>query len=152
MKIIILGSSGLLGNTITKYFFGVDDFEIYPILRDFAKIKFFRHKFYKNFIEVNNVLNLSELQKKIEPLKADIMINCLGITNKFSFNNPNMVQDFIKINSLFPHQLYKLCSEHNIRLIHFSSDCIFSGKKGSYSEFDIPDPIDIYGKTNYLEN
>jgi len=150
MKIIILGCSGLLGNTITKYFLGINDFETYPIIRDSSKIKFFGKNFYKNFIEIKNVFDLSGFEKKIKPLRADIIINCLGVTNKFFSKNPNMIQNFIKINSLFPHQLYQLCSELNIRLIHFSSDCIFSGKKGSYSEFDIPDPIDIYGKSKLL--
>ena len=150
MKIIILGCTGLLGNTITKYFLGNYDYEIYPILRDSSKIKLFREKFHKNFIEIKNLLDLSELEKRILPLKPDIIINCIGITNKFSSEDPLIVQEFIKINSLFPHQLYKLCSSLNIRLIHFSSDCIFSGQKGSYSENDVPDPIDIYGKSKLL--
>lgn len=110
MKIIILGCSGLLGNTITKYFLGINDFETYPIIRDSSKIKFFGKNFYKNFIEIKNVFDLSGFEKKIKPLRADIIINCLGVTNKFFSKNPNMIQNFIKINSLFPHQLYQLCS------------------------------------------
>ena len=150
MKIIILGCTGRLGNTITKYFFGINDCEIYPIIRDYSKIKFFKQKYHENFIGIKNFLDFSELRRVIEPLKADIIINCIGITNKFSSDKPFMIQEFIKINSLFPHQLYQVCSENNIRLIHFSTDCIFSGKKGSYSETDIPDPIDIYGKSKLL--
>tara|TARA_Y100000766_G_scaffold110909_1_gene94924 strand:+ start:130 stop:1002 length:873 start_codon:yes stop_codon:yes gene_type:complete len=150
MKIIILGCTGLLGNTITKNFLQNYDYEIYPIIRDFSKIKFFKQEYHKNFVEILNILDLSELEKTITPIKPDIIINCLGLTNKFSNNNAFEIQEFIEINSLFPHKLYQLCMQLNIRLIHFSSDCIFSGKKGAYSETDIPDPIDIYGKSKLL--
>ena len=56
----------------------------------------------------------------------------------------------IYINSLFPHKLYQRCLDLNIRLIHFSTDCVFSGNKGFYSEKDLPDPSDIYGRSKLL--
>ena len=56
----------------------------------------------------------------------------------------------ININSLFPHKLYEICSTRKIRLIHLSSDCVFSGEKGFYSEEDNPDPKDIYGRSKLL--
>jgi len=56
----------------------------------------------------------------------------------------------IAINALFPHQLAQICRKKNIRLIHMSSDCVFSGRKGHYSEEDLSDAEDLYGKTKYL--
>ena len=77
------------------------------------------------------------------------MINCLGITNKNISSSKNS-EEFICINSLLPCRLQKICADLGSRLIHFSTDCIFSGNKGFYSENDNPDPIDLYGRSKLL--
>jgi len=150
MKIIILGSNGLVGNTITKYFFERENYQIIPILRDYSKLKLFHKKFHQNFLVIENILNYPETEKIFKSINPDILINCLGITNKEILNNPFKVEKFITINSLFPHWLQRICSDLGARLIHLSTDCIFSGNKGFYSENDIPDPPDIYGRSKLL--
>ena len=150
MKILILGSNGLLGNTLTKYFFEKTNFETFGTLRDFSKIYFFNEKYHKRIINFSSIQNSTELEKIIKSIKPNVIINCLGITNKYKTINFELFQSYIKINSLFPHELCEICSRYNIRLIHFSSDCIFSGLKGFYNENDIADPIDIYGKSKLL--
>ena len=150
MKILILGSSGLLGNTLTKYFFQNNSFQTFGTLRDFSKIYFFREKYHRNFVEFSNILDFVELEKKIRDIKPNVIINCLGLTNKKRIVNFDLVQQYININSLFPHKLCEICSRYSVRLIHFSSDCVFSGLKGFYSENDFADPIDIYGKSKLM--
>ena len=98
---------------------------------------------------IENILDYIEI-KKLQRLKPDILINCLGITNKEKIDNSRQIENFININSLLPHRLQRICSEMGTRLIHLSTDCIFSGSKGFYSEYDIPDPTDIYGKSKLL--
>ncbi len=149
MKILILASTGLLGNTITKYFFNNTKFQTYGTLRDSSNIKFFDKKYKQNFLIIKNILNYSETENKLKNLKPDIIINCFGITNK-EITNGRQSEDFININSLFPYRLQKICSNIGARLIHFSSDCIYSGNKGSYNEYDNPDPTDIYGRSKLL--
>ena len=144
MKILILGSNGLVGNTISRYFFEKENYQTIAILRDHSKLKLFNKKFHQNFLVIENILNYEKTKKIIKSVKPDILINCLGITNKEITINPKQIEKFIIINSLFPHWLQRLCSNIGARLIHFSTDCIFSGKKGFYSEKDIPDPPDIY--------
>src|SRR5262249_41426173 len=56
----------------------------------------------------------------------------------------------IQINSLFPHQLRDLCEDLGARLIHFSTDCVFSGHTGNYRESDVPDATDVYGRSKLL--
>jgi dTDP-4-dehydrorhamnose reductase len=56
----------------------------------------------------------------------------------------------IAINALFPHHLAKLCQAANIRLIHISTDCVFSGLRGNYQESDVADANDLYGRTKFL--
>ena len=147
---LILGSTGLVGNTITKYFLQKEDFHIYATIRDYSNLKLFKNKYHKNFLIINDILDYGEIKKTFKKIKPDILINCLGITNKETLLNPNQIENCISINSLFPHMLQRICSEIGIRLIHFSSDCIFSGRQGFYSENDIPDPPDMYGKSKLL--
>ena len=97
-------------------------------------------------------MDYDEIKKILKKIKPDILINCLGITNKETLLNPDQIENCISINSLFPHKLQRICSVLGTRLIHFSSDCIFSGRKGFYSENDLPDPPDIMGKVSYWEN
>ena len=150
MKILILGSNGLVGNTITRYFFEKENYQTIAILRDYSKLKLFQKKFHQKFLVIENILDYEKTKKIIKSVKPDILINCLGITNKEITINPKQIEKFIIINSLFPHWLQRLCSNIGARLIHFSTDCIFSGKKGFYSEKDIPDPPDIYGRSKLL--
>ncbi len=150
MKILILGSNGLLGNTITKYFLQKEDIQTYATIRDYSKLELFNNKYHKNFLIINDILDFEETKKTLKKIKPDILINCLGITNKENLLKPSQIENCISINSLFPHMLQRICLELGTRIIHFSSDCIFSGRKGFYSENDIPDPPDIYGKSKLL--
>ena len=150
MKLLILGSNGLLGNTITKYFLDRPDFSTFSILRNKSKLIYFKEKYHKNFLLIDNILDYDQTEKNIKSLSPDIIINCLGMTNKNHIINANNYEEFITVNSLFPYRLQRTCTELGARLIHFSTDCIFSGKKGFYNENDIPDPPDIYGRSKLL--
>ena len=150
MKLMILGSNGLLGNTFTKYFLSKGNYETFGIVRDRDKISQFQKKFHKNFLVINSIFDLKNLENEIRNFGPDAIINCLGLTNKIKKRKIDFIQKYIQINSLFPHQLYQLCAIYGIRLIQLSTDCVFSGKKGFYNELDNPDPIDIYGKSKLL--
>ncbi len=150
MKIVILGSNGLLGNTISKYFFERADYQTIAVLRNYSKLKLFNQKYHKNFLIIENILDYNETKKKLQRLRPNILINCLGITNKEKIENSRQIENIININSLLPHRLQRICAEMGTRLIHLSTDCIFSGSRGLYSENDIPDPTDIYGRSKLL--
>ena len=81
-------------------------------------------------------------------IKPDAVFNCLGIVKQLDeAKNPLLS---IETNSLFPHRLALACGLANAKLIHLSTDCVFSGRKGNYSETDIPDPVDLYGRSKLL--
>jgi len=136
MKIMILGSTGLLGNTVVKYFLENTNHEV-----------FFTHK--------NEQVKLSEKSIYFDALKSDFsilqnvdyVINCIGIIKPFMINN---LSNNIYINSIFPRKLADFCDQNNIRLIHITSDCVFSGKDGNYNEQDKHDCLDEYGKSKSL--
>ena len=79
----------------------------------------------------------------IDSIKPDVIINCIGITTRrINIQNQNLIEF---INSKLPKVLSKYCDNNDIKFIHFSTDCVFSGKRGNYNEQDLPDALDIYG-------
>ena len=76
------------------------------------------------------------------------MVNCVGIVKQDAAAKDPVAG--IKVNSLFPHLLAQACSAAKARLIHISTDCVFSGQRGNYSEDNITDAEDLYGRTKAL--
>ena len=150
MKLLIFGSSGLVGNTLTKYFLIQSNFETIGVVRDDSKISLFNKNYKDNFITLKNFLDFKSIERIINRFKPNVVINCCGLTNKVNYKNFNLVEKYININSLFPHKLYEICNKYKIRLIHLSTDCVFSGLRGFYNESDFPDPKDIYGRSKLL--
>lgn len=92
--------------------------------------------------------DLAGIRNLIETKKPDLLINCIGIVKQLPAAQDSLQS--IAVNALFPHQLAKMCRERNIRFIHISTDCVFSGNRGNYSELDPSDAEDLYGKTKFL--
>jgi len=92
--------------------------------------------------------HLPGIQHVLEKSKPEVVINCIGIVKQLPAANDPL--SAIAINALFPHQLSKLCRQKNIHLIHMSTDCVFSGNRGNYTEHDPSDADDLYGKTKFL--
>lgn len=85
----------------------------------------------------------SAIRGLLSRCSPDIVVNAVGIVKQVRADPVNM----LLVNAVFPHQLERLCAERHIRLIHISTDCVFSGQKGGYTEQDIPDPLDMYGRS-----
>jgi len=148
MSILVLGATGLIGNRLVRTL--GENFEVFGSTR---KKKIFDPKLSFLLKERNWLFDVSPenfiaLDEKIQVIKPNVIINCLGIT-KLKPGSQN-IQNSILVNSIFPHDLSATCRKFGIRLIHISTDCVFSGSKGNYVESDIPDPVDIYGKTKSL--
>ena len=147
MKILVLGINGMLGHVIMNYLNVYSKWTIYGTTRNKKIYESFKkqlnHKVYCCRLEEKN-----ELNKLIIKLKPTLIINCIGIVKQNQTTDEPLSS--ILMNTLFPHELAKICKKKFIRLINFSSDCVFSGNKGRYSEVDKPDPIDLYGRTKLL--
>lgn len=148
MNILILGISGMLGNILFKHLNEACKYEVFGTVRNKEDKKFFKqihHQKINILDDINNVENIIDLVNKIRP---NLVINCIGvIKQKKEIFDPS---ETIKVNSLFPHQLNKVCLNYNSRLIQISTDCVFSGSSGNYKEDDIPDCIDLYGRSKLL--
>ena len=96
-------------------------------------------------VRANDFDSVSQALRSTRP---DVVVNCVGIVKQDAAAKDPITS--ISINSLFPHQLAETCRGLNARLIHLSTDCVFSGAKGNYSEADYADPQDMYGRTKLL--
>jgi dTDP-4-dehydrorhamnose reductase len=139
-KILVLGASGMAGHMIYHYFSSLRRFELHNAC--------FRTKIAENSILLN-VYDTDAIKAILQKINPDYVINCVGILikgSKESFENA------IYINAYYPHLLAQLVHEHTSqgRLIHISTDCVFSGTKGYYLDTDIKDALDIYGMTKNL--
>ncbi len=150
MKIIILGASGMLGFGILKSLFSQSKLDVYGTVRDRTKFaRFFSEQEHKKLTEFDAFKDKSQLSKIINEIRPDYVINCIGLIHQEDNKNTSAVS-YIRLNSLFPHEVAKECEKYEAKLIHFSTDCVFSGQQGNYSENDIPDATDYYGRSKLL--
>ncbi|NLN83925.1 MAG: SDR family oxidoreductase [Firmicutes bacterium] len=148
MKVLILGVNGLIGHKLFQVL-NKNGFDSFGTIRK-SKKDFLRYEFMQsdNIVENIQIDDISDVNIVLNTLAPEILINCVGITiRKPEINDPIKT---IAINSLFPHQLAVRCAELGIRMIHLSTDCVFSGKQGMYTEDSVPDALDMYGRTKAL--
>lgn len=148
MRILVLGASGMLGNAVMKLFVKERMHETWGTLRNESGKLFFSDDIQSHLISGVDVLNPDALLDVFAFTRPDVVINCVGMIKQLrDANDPLHV---LPLNALFPHHLAKLCMVSGARLIHISTDCVFSGKKGSYIESDESDARDLYGKSKYI--
>lgn len=146
-NILILGVSGMLGSALFKILSELN-YNVFGTVRSFKDNSFFNKSELERIVFDVDVLNFDDLIKLFHRIKPSIVINCVGvIKQQSSAKDPLSV---IPINSLLPHRLSQLCSLINSRLILISTDCVFDGASGNYSENDKPNAEDLYGKSKEL--
>lgn len=148
MNILILGANGLIGHTVFRYLRKKTAFTVYGTIRNSGLRNYFDALDQNCIFPEVECGHFDSLAPILSLIKPNIVINCVGITkHKPSSENPLIA---IPINSLLPHQISEYCKLFNARLIHISSDCVFSGMEGGYSEDDLPNATDLYGKSKAL--
>ena len=150
MKILILGISGMLGHKAFEILSLNDKYEVFGTLRIENDIKsyFSESKNRRNIFSGIDARNLNSVLNLIDSLRPDLVLNCIGIIKQIKESHNTLLS--IEINSLFPHKLANHIEGSETRLIHISTDCVFSGEKGNYIEADYSDTKDLYGKTKFL--
>tara|TARA_B100001564_G_C20631007_1_gene667163 strand:- start:659 stop:1543 length:885 start_codon:yes stop_codon:yes gene_type:complete len=150
LKILILGISGMLGHKAFELLSLNDKYETFGTLRNDNDISiyFSESKNRRNIISGIDALNPNSVLELLDDLNPDLIINCIGIIKQLKESKNPLLS--IEINSLFPHRLASHVEGSKTRLIHISTDCVFSGEKGNYTETDNSDAKDLYGKTKFL--
>jgi dTDP-4-dehydrorhamnose reductase len=148
MKILVMGAAGMLGHRayleLRKHWPTSTYATIRKARSHYYSFKLFGENVFDNF----DVSDWQKTEKLLNELKPDFIVNAIGITiRKEEIKDLNRALD---TNSFFPHRLLKWAQRNNSRVIHFSTDCVFSGDKGMYTESSNPSATDIYGRTKFL--
>lgn len=148
MRILVFGASGMLGHKLIQVL--QENCEVFGTIRgEFGEVERRVGAFLKDKIITGvRAEKPDTLRRAIEQVKPDVVINAVGIIKQLPDSKD--VITTLTVNSIFPHRLAELAGEFGFRLITVSTDCVFSGSRGNYSEQDVPDAIDLYGKSKNL--
>ena len=138
-KIIVLGSNGMAGHVVTL--------GLRAEIKKYKVIAVARTKSQVNPDVLMDISDFDKVKNLILHSKADVVINCIGLLNKKAEDN---IDQAILLNSYFPHFLESITKNTNTKLIHISTDCVFSGVKGDYLETDFKDGIGFYAQSKSL--
>ncbi|PDS40634.1 NAD(P)-dependent oxidoreductase [Rhizobium anhuiense] len=148
MKVLVLGVSGMLGNAMFRKLSESQSMEVYGTARSAATKRFFPNELTDRIVCNLDIENHDSLVRVLGEIKPQAVINCVGLVKQLADASDPLVA--LPINAILPHRLARLCGIANARLIHVSTDCVFSGMRGNYRESDTPDARDLYGRSKLL--
>ena len=148
MNVLVLGASGMLGNVVFRLLGEKLEWKVFGTIRSESDRNIFSGDATGRLLTGVDVGNFDSVVKVFNISRPDVVINCIGLIKQLADADDPL--EAIPINSLLPHKLAKLCKTFHARLIHISTDCVFSGDKGMYREVDYPDARDLYGRTKFL--
>lgn len=148
MKVLVLGASGLLGHTILRVFSETTDWEVTGAVRNPKTRELFSSAIAERTVVCGDLEDQEKLAKTIGDVGPDVVIDCLSVP-KGELREDNLRRVVSNL-SVLPQRIAHFCALSGARLIHFSSDGVFSGTRGGYSEDDSPDATDVYGMAKFL--
>ncbi|WP_411877833.1 dTDP-4-dehydrorhamnose reductase family protein [Polaromonas sp. YR568] len=147
MRLLVLGATGMLGSAMFKTLASDGGgHEVFGTVRGASAT--FKGNGAGQIIGGADVENHDSLVRVFAEARPDVVINCVGLVKQLSQVNDPLIA--LPINALLPHRLAGLCAVGGARLVHVSTDCVFSGSKGNYLESDFPDAYDLYGRSKLL--
>jgi dTDP-4-dehydrorhamnose reductase len=134
-RVLVLGATGMLGHVLRR--------ECERRTETFATIR--SESDDRNVVEGVRAEDPDSVARAIDDTEPEVVVNCIGVVKQ----SPAVADavSLITVNSLFPHRLAAECHARGVRLIHVSTDCVFSGRRGDYVEDDLADPTDLYGRS-----
>lgn len=150
MKILIMGVNGMLGSMLFRYFRNLSVYQTSGTF--YGSNPFTANKDILAQFDASQEV-ISQLKDLFGHFHPHYIINCIGIIKPWCRDDdPAGVKNAILVNALFPHLLADTCAEYcpDTRILTIATDCVFSGIKGNYTEHDLQDPLDVYGKTKSL--
>lgn len=145
MKVMVLGATGMLGNAVVRVLAGESDHNVVAAARSWGAERRFPAGTRATFVGGLDAENPEKLTELLAAQRPDAIINCVGVVKQLA--SANSVLAAVPINALLPHRLERLCALSGARLVHISTDCVFSGSKGGYVEGDRTDAADLYGQS-----
>lgn len=148
-RMLILGATGMLGHALMRQLSTADELTVYSSARDADPLRgSFPAWLRERVVPDVDVRDAVSVQRLLNDVRPDVVVNCVGIVKQ----DPRVadVITTITVNSLLPHLLSRECANRGARLIHVSTDCVFSGERGGARETDHPDPRDLYGRSKLM--
>lgn len=147
-RVLVFGATGMLGSTLFRAFSADRGLRTFGTMRDAGGASHFAPELREALIPDVHLDGETGLLNAFSFAQPDVVVNCVGIIKQLPNANDHLQS--LAINASLPHRLAKYSSMVGARLVHFSTDCVFSGKSGQYKEDDFPDAYDLYGRTKYL--
>lgn len=148
MRVLVLGSTGMLGNAMFRVFSERSDLAVFGTARAEGSLRYFSENLSGKIITGVDVENHDSLLRAFVVARPHVVVNCVGLVKQLADANDPL--QAVPINTLLPHRLAALCGATSARLVHISTDCVFSGAQGGYLETDFPDADDLYGRSKLL--
>lgn len=148
MTILVLGATGMLGNAVLSFFSQSPNYHVFGSARSTKILSRLPKELQSNIITGVDAENFDSLSSLFSRVRPDLVINCIGLVKQLT-----EVEDplsAVPINTMLPHRLARLSDVAGARFVHMSTDCVFSGEKGMYTELDTSDANDLYGRSKYL--
>ena len=143
MRVLILGAGGMLGHKVWEIF--RDRFDCRAAMRTRLPLPLFDDA---RVIDGFDATNFDAVAQLILTERPDVVVNCIGVVKQLAAAHDPIAS--ITLNALFPHIVARACAEAGARMIHISTDCVFAGTRGNYTENDLPDAADLYGRSKLL--
>lgn len=148
MRVMVLGVSGMLGNAVYRVLSDNPGLKVFGTARSESARNHFSPALAEQLVFGVDVESQDSLIKAFGTIQPDVVVNCVGLVKQLVDANDPLLA--VPINTLLPHRLAALCKATDARLVHISTDCVFSGTKGGYLESDFPDAYDLYGRSKFL--
>ncbi|MES2510156.1 MAG: SDR family oxidoreductase [Pseudomonadota bacterium] len=148
MKVLVFGASGMIGSAMVSVLSANNNLDVFGTLRSGSARRFFPPHVARKLVADVDVEKQDSLVRVFSQIRPDVVINCVGLTKHHKEASDPLLA--IPINALLPHRMAELCKAGGARLIHVSTDCVFSGTGSRYVETDPADANDIYGKSKFL--
>jgi dTDP-4-dehydrorhamnose reductase len=148
MRVLVLGVTGMLGNAVFRLLSERSNLVVYGTARTNDSIHYFSKYLAQQIIAGLDVENHDSLTRAFAMVCPEVVVNCVGLVKQLA--NANDPLQAISVNALLPHRISALCQVAGARLVHFGTDCVFSGTQGNYLESDFPDATDLYGRSKLL--
>jgi dTDP-4-dehydrorhamnose reductase len=147
-RILVIGASGMLGNAALRLFSQSPGYEAFGSVRSSAARRLLPEDMHANVINGVDVENFDSLMRLFDIVRPSVVINCVGLVKQLAEADDPLAA--IPLNALLPHRLARLCAVADARFVHMSTDCVFSGNQGMYTESDVADAKDLYGRSKLL--
>jgi len=145
---LVLGTSGMLGNAVFRVFAQDPAWTVWGSARSASVLQHFPQALRAHIVTGIDVENPDQLAALLQRTRPSLIVNCIGLIKQLAEASDPL--SALPVNALLPHRLARLAALVGARLVHISTDCVFSGTRGGYVEGDAPDAQDLYGRSKLL--